>query len=191
MFYLYSFLVTYCKYKFILIILFSLQTFAIPGPLILSITAGALYGKTLGLLIVSLCASFGATGCYLLSDTLAKYWVFKYFPNRVLQFKHQIDKNKDNLFFYVLFLRITPLVPNWLLNLSTPIVGVPIKHFFFATVFGLIPANIMHVTMGSEIAKLERIGFDFKILGFLLFLGFFALIPVWVKKYFGSKFKSE
>lgn len=108
-------------------------------------------------------ASFGASGCYLLSTSLAKYWVFKYFPNKVLQFKHKIEQNKDNLFFYVLFLRITPLVPNWLLNLSTPIVGVPFKYFFCASVIGLLPANIMHVTMGSEIAKLEKIGFDFKV----------------------------
>ena len=100
-----------------------------------------------------------------------------------------IENNKDNLFYYLLFLRITPLVPNWLLNLSTPIVGVPFKYFFSATMIGLIPANIMHVSMGSEISKLEKIGFDFKILGFLLLLGLLALIPVWVKKYFGKKFK--
>lgn len=167
------------------------MTFAIPGTLVLSIMAGALYGKLLGVFIVSLSAVFGASSCYLLSTSFAKYWVFKYFPNKILQFKHKIEKNKDNLFFYVLFLRITPLFPNWLLNLVTPIVGVPFKYFYFATIIGLIPANIMHVTMGSEIAELERFGFDLKIFGFLLLLGFFALIPIWVKKKFAGKFKSD
>lgn len=141
--------------------------------------------------LVSLVSTFGASGCYLLSTSLAKYWVFKYFSKKVLSFKHSVEQNKDNLFFYLLFLRITPLVPNWLLNLSTPIVGVPYKYFISATFIGLIPANIIHVTMGSEIADLERIGFDFKMLGLLLFIGIFALIPIWVKKAFAKKFKAE
>lgn len=166
-----------------------MQAFAIPGPLILSIISGALFGKIWGFILVCLCATFGASGCYLLSSSFAKYFIFKFFPHRVLQFKHSVESNKDNLFFYILFLRITPLVPNWLLNLASPIVGVPSKHFFLATLFGLMPANILHINMGAEIASMKQIGFDFKILLFLLFLGFFALIPVYVKKLFASKFK--
>jgi uncharacterized membrane protein YdjX (TVP38/TMEM64 family) len=63
----------------------------------------------------------------------------------------------------MLFLRITPLLPNWLINLASPIVGVPFKHFFFATMIGLMPANVMHVNMGSELASMKAIGFDFKV----------------------------
>jgi uncharacterized membrane protein YdjX (TVP38/TMEM64 family) len=66
----------------------------------------------------------------------------------------------------MLFLRITPLLPNWLINLASPIVGVPYKYFILATIFGLMPANIMHVSMGSEIASLNKIGFDLKVKAF-------------------------
>ena len=166
-----------------------LQSFAIPGTLVLSIIAGALYGKLWGFLLVTFTAAFGACGCYLLSTTLSKYWVYRLFPSKIMYFKKSIENNKDNLFFYLLFLRITPLVPNWLLNLSTPVVGVPFTHFFFATLFGLIPANIMQVSMGSELSNLERIGFDMRILGFLIFISFFALMPIWIKKLWASKFK--
>ena len=68
-------------------------------------------------------STLGASGCFFVSTTLAKYWVFKFFPNRVLQFKGMVENNKDYLFFYILFLRITPFFPNWLLNLSTPSVN--------------------------------------------------------------------
>jgi uncharacterized membrane protein YdjX (TVP38/TMEM64 family) len=54
-----------------------LQTFAIPGPLILSIISGALFGKVNGFILVSCVATFGACGCYLLSAALAKYYVYK------------------------------------------------------------------------------------------------------------------
>ena len=140
-----------------------MQSFAIPGPLILSIISGALFGKVFGLILVCVVSSVGASICYLLSSALAKYFIFKQFPKRVLQFKHSVERNKDNLFFYMLFLRITPLLPNWLINLSSPIVGVPFKHFFFASLIGIMPANIMHVNMGSELASMKAIGFDFKV----------------------------
>jgi len=41
-----------------------------------------------------------------------------------------------NLFWYMLFLRITPLIPNWFVNISSPIVGIPFPYFFFGTLFG-------------------------------------------------------
>jgi uncharacterized membrane protein YdjX (TVP38/TMEM64 family) len=52
-------------------------------------------------------------------------------------FKKAIDENHDNLFFFMLFLRISPLLPNWLINLASPVVGVPFKQFFFATLIGI------------------------------------------------------
>lgn len=119
------------------------------------------------------------------------YVNIRFFSKRILQFKHSLEQNKHNLFFYLLFLRITPLVPNWLLNISSPVVGVPYRHFLFATLLGLMPANIFHVNMGSEIATIKRIGFDFKIIIFLAALGFIALIPIWVKKYFSKYFDTE
>jgi uncharacterized membrane protein YdjX (TVP38/TMEM64 family) len=159
--------------------------------LILSIVSGALFGKINGFILVCVVASFGASGCYLISSTLARYFIFKAFPGRTLQFKHSIEQNKDNLLFYLLFLRITPIVPNWLINLASPVVGVPYFYFFFATLLGLMPANILHVNMGAEISTMKQIGFDYKILLFLLFLGFFALIPIWAKKTLSKYFKTD
>jgi len=36
----------------------------------------------------------------------------------------------------MLFLRLTPLVPNWFVNIASPIVGMPIKIFATGTLFG-------------------------------------------------------
>ncbi|WP_289460176.1 VTT domain-containing protein, partial [Klebsiella pneumoniae] len=66
----------------------------------------------------------------------------------------------DNLFFFLLFLRITPIVPNIVINVASPIVGVPFKYYFFATLFGLMPANLMHVSTGHGISSMKQIGFD-------------------------------
>lgn len=45
----------------------------------------------------------------------------------------------------MLFLRISPIVPNWFVNVASPIVGMPIHIFAFGTFFGLMPLNIIHL----------------------------------------------
>ena len=54
----------------------------------------------------------------------------------VLFLMRQIRKNNDNLMYYLLFLRITPLLPNWFVNVSSPIVGIPVSKFVLATLIG-------------------------------------------------------
>lgn len=48
----------------------------------------------------------------------------------------QIAQNQGNLFYYLLFLRITPLLPNWFVNIACPLVDVKFKYFFLATLIG-------------------------------------------------------
>lgn len=36
----------------------------------------------------------------------------------------------------MLFLRLTPLIPNWFVNIASPIVGMPVKYFSLGTLFG-------------------------------------------------------
>jgi uncharacterized membrane protein YdjX (TVP38/TMEM64 family) len=36
----------------------------------------------------------------------------------------------------MLFLRLTPLIPNWFVNLGSPLVGMPYKYFIIASIFG-------------------------------------------------------
>lgn len=48
----------------------------------------------------------------------------------------QIASVDNYLFFYMVFLRVTPLLPNWFINIASPIVDVPASVFFFGTFFG-------------------------------------------------------
>ena len=37
---------------------------------------------------------------------------------------------------YIIFLRITPFLPNWFINIASPIIGVRIFPFFVGTFIG-------------------------------------------------------
>lgn len=159
-----------------------LQSFAIPGPIFLSILSGALWSTGFGLFVVSICASIGASICYLLSQTFLKGVVINTWPNAIYTLRTKIDEKKNNLLFYMLFLRIQPLIPNIAVNLGSPISGIPLSIFFLGTLLGLVPLNIIHVNTGKALDDITTIGIKPKHVGILLILGFVTLIPTFIFK---------
>lgn len=136
------------------IVYITLQTFAIPGPIVLSILSGAMYPFLKAQILVAFCATTGASCCFILSYLFGKDLFQRLCPSMIDRFEQkvrgvqsvlssthhttQIKQNQDNLLYYLLFLRITPLLPNWFVNIACPLVGVKFRYFFIATLIGTI-----------------------------------------------------
>jgi len=84
----------------------------------------------------------------------------------------------------MLFLRITPTLPNTFINVASPIVDVPYYIFFIATFFGLIPAAYVTVRAGLALGELRSLGdlYDFKTIATLFFIGMISIIPTLVNR---------
>ncbi|MBN3291119.1 T41AB protein, partial [Polypterus senegalus] len=98
-----------------------------------------------------------------------------------------VEENQSSLFFFLLFLRFFPMTPNWFLNVTSPILNIPISVFFFSVLIGLIPYNFICVRTGSilsEISSLDDI-FSWSTLLQLLAIAFMALIPGALIKHYG------
>ncbi|KAF5909266.1 transmembrane protein 41A, partial [Clarias magur] len=108
------------------------QSFAIPGSSFLNMLAGALFGAWHGLLIACTLTTVGSTNCYLLSRTFGKRHVIRLFPEKVAVLQRKVEENRSSLFFFLLFLRFFPMTPNWFLNVTSPILNIPIPMFFFS-----------------------------------------------------------
>lgn len=48
----------------------------------------------------------------------------------------QVEKHRDHLINYIIFLRITPFLPNWFINITSPVINVPLGVFFIGTFLG-------------------------------------------------------
>lgn len=131
-----------------------LQTFAIPGSIFLSILSGFLFPFPLALLLVCTCSAVGATLCYVLSSLLGRKLLYKYFPEKANQWTITVTKHSDNLLNYMLFLRMTPLLPNWFINLASPVVGVPMMPFTVGTFFGVAPPSFVAIQAGRTLHNL-------------------------------------
>ncbi|KAE8580377.1 hypothetical protein XENTR_v10024405 [Xenopus tropicalis] len=112
------------------------QSFAIPGSSFLNLLGGALFGPWLGLFLCCTLTSIGATFCYLLSHAFGKKMVLMYFPDKVSTLQNKVEENRSSLFFFLLFLRLFPMTPNWFLNLTSPILNIPVEQFFFSVLIG-------------------------------------------------------
>ncbi|KAM6956417.1 transmembrane protein 41A-B [Aplochiton taeniatus] len=155
------------------------QSFAIPGSSFLNMLAGALFGPWEGLLLACLLTTSGSTFCYLLSALFGKTYVVQMFPDKVSMLQSKVMCNRSSLFFFLLFLRFFPMTPNWFLNVTSPILNIPLPMFFMSVLIGLIPYNFICVSTGSmlsEISSLDDI-FSWGTLSQLLAIACVALLP--------------
>nr|XP_033469660.1 transmembrane protein 41A-B-like [Epinephelus lanceolatus] len=155
------------------------QSFAIPGSSFLNMLAGAIFGPWEGLLLACMLSAFGSMFCFLLSSTFGKQHVVQLFPEKVALLQSKAEENRSSLFFFLLFLRFFPMTPNWFLNITCPLLNIPLPIFFFSVFIGLIPYNFICVRTGSmlsEISSMDDI-FSWGTLAQLLAIALVALLP--------------
>ncbi len=115
-----------------------LQAFAIPGPAIIAIVMAALFGGWTGGVMSMACSVLGSSVCYYLFKVIGGPILHKYFESRLQSLRAQVSSHSDNLLFFFLFLRITPIVPNFFINISSGNLGIPYYIFLAGTVVGLV-----------------------------------------------------
>ncbi len=176
---------------------------SIPVGVYLTVTGGILFGAILGGAAAVVGATIGAICIFL----IAKSAIGEYFVRRAGRLAEKVAQGfRADAFNYLLFLRLVPIFPFWLVNLVPALCGVPLATFVAATALGVIPATFAFAVVGagldSVIAAQQaayqsclaaarpdcRLEFHMKaaltpeLLGALVALGVLALIPVVVKR---------
>nr|BAD43504.1 unknown protein [Arabidopsis thaliana] len=161
-----------------------MQTFMIPGTVFMSLLAGALFGVVEGMALVVSTATAGASSCYFLSKLIGRPLLFSLWPDKLVFFQDQVARRKDRLLNYMLFLRLTPTLPNTFINVASPIVDVPYHIFFLATFIGLIPAAFVTVRAGLALGELKSLGdlYDFSSMATLCLIGVLSVTPTLIGK---------
>ncbi|CAF2023665.1 unnamed protein product [Brassica napus] len=162
-----------------------MQTFMIPGTVFMSLLAGALFGVFKGMALVVSTATAGASSCFLLSKLIGRPLIFSLWPDKLVFFQvFSVARRKDGLLNYMLFLRLTPTLPNTFINVASPIVDVPYHIFFLATFIGLIPAAFVTVRAGIALGEQQSLGdlYDFSSMATLFLIGVLSVTPTLISK---------
>ncbi|KAK9059393.1 hypothetical protein SSX86_022013 [Deinandra increscens subsp. villosa] len=161
-----------------------MQTFMIPGTVFMSLLAGSLFGVLRGVALVVFAATAGASSCYFLSNLIGRPLISSLWPDKLVFFQDQVAKRREGLLNYMLFLRLTPTLPNMFINVASPIVNVPYHIFLLATCIGLIPAAYVTVKAGITLGELQSIGdlYDITSIGTLFLIGLASVTPTFISK---------
>jgi uncharacterized membrane protein YdjX (TVP38/TMEM64 family) len=118
---------------------------SIPGGIFLTITGGFLFGVAIGAAASVTGATIGATVIFLLARSALGEPLLRGAGPRASQLARGF---RDQAFNYLLFLRLIPAFPFFLVNLVPALAGVRLAPFLAATVIGVIPASIVYALAG-------------------------------------------
>ena len=163
---------------------------SLPGATILTLCAGAIFGAVSGTLVVNVGATIGATLAFLVARFLLRDWVEKRFGEKLQPLNEGFSKNAIN---YILFLRLVPLFPFFLVNLLSGLTKVKLPIYFIGTMVGILPGSFVYANAGSNLAKINSLS-DIAspgVLGAFALLGVFALIPSIYKRIKNKKIEQS
>jgi uncharacterized membrane protein YdjX (TVP38/TMEM64 family) len=161
-------------------------TLSLPGAAILSLAAGAIFGSVMGTVYVIIAATVGATLAFLVARYLLRDAVLNRFGARLEGINRELETRGFN---YLLFLRLVPLFPFFLINLAAGLTRLPLRTFFFGTLLGIIPGGFVYVNAGASLATIDSLSgiASPRVLGSFALLGFFALAPALYNRFKSNK----
>lgn len=160
---------------------------SLPIATVLTVTGGFLFGPWLGCAIVVSGATVGAVIVFLAARTALGDFLQKRAGPTLRRMEEGFRENALN---YMLFLRLVPVFPFWIVNLAPAFLGVPLRIFALGTVIGIIPASFVFVYVGQGLGSIFERGDAFSLAGILtpdILLAFallacLALVPVAIKR---------
>lgn len=154
---------------------------SLPGGLVFSLACGLLFGRIAGTLVAVAAATVGATLVFL----AARYLFADVARRRLGAAGERINAGfTRHAFSYLLFLRVVPLFPFFLVNLAPAFTSIRLVTYVLATVIGIVPATFIYVNLGQAIGRLDSLhgALSIDTLAALALLGLLALIPAFVHR---------
>jgi len=151
---------------------------SVPGALILTLAAGALFGVVAGTIIVSFASSIGATIAFLSSRYLFRDTIKARFGDRLKAIDKGVEKDGP---FYLLTLRLVPIFPFFLINLLMGLTAIKARTFYIVSQIGMLLGTLVYVNAGTQLANIEEVS-DIGSPGLLLSFAALGITP-WMGKW--------
>lgn len=161
--------------------------FSLPGGAFLTILGGFLFGLLLGSAYVIVGATIGATALFLIAKTA----LGDPLKARMGPWMGRMEAGfRENAFSYLLVMRLIPIFPFFVVNLVPAFLGVSLRTYFLATVFGIIPGTVVYIQVGAGLGSIFESGREFTpsdaltpdVILALAGLSILSLLPILYKK---------
>lgn len=154
----------------------------------ITMAGGFLFGQPLSTIYVVFSATIGASIIFLAArhafGTILKKKLGRFYD----RFERGFQKNG---IFYLLFLRLIPFFPFWVVNIAPAFVNVRFITYLWTTFVGIIPGSFINTQIGTGFGTMfdEYESFNIKALFnwqiriALIALALFALLPILIRKW--------
>lgn len=120
----------------------------------LTLAGGAVFGFAEALLLVSFASSIGATAAFSVSRFFLRDAVLRQYGHKLAALNSGIEKDGA---YFLFALRLTPIVPFFLINILSGVTALPIRTFYWVSQIGTLPATALFVNAGVQLAKIDTI----------------------------------
>ena len=168
--------------------------FSLPGATWMTLGGGFVFGTLMATVFVVSAATIGAVAIFL----IARYCLADRFHAKMSPAALKMEAGfQANALSYLLFLRLVPAFPFWLINLVPAFVGVPLRIYIIGTFVGIIPGSVVYCSVGNGLGAVFDSGgtpdlgiiFQPEILAPIIAMAVLALVPIgykWIKSRRGA-----
>jgi len=121
---------------------------SMPGGALLTILGGFLFGWLVGGVATVIAATAGATIIFLIAKSSFGAFLAEKAGSRAKTFAEGFRRDAFN---YMLFLRLVPLFPFWLVNIAPALFNVSSRTYVVSTFIGIIPATFAFSMLGASL----------------------------------------
>ncbi len=154
---------------------------SLPISTVLTLLGGFLFGRWLGTLLIVFSATIGATILFI----AAKSAMGSTLRNRAGPLFKKIEPNMNrNAVGYLLFMRLVPVFPFFLVNIVPALFNIRLITYISTTFIGIMPGTFVYANVGRELGTINALSDLVSIEMLLAFtlLGVFALLPTILKQ---------
>ena len=154
-------------------------TLSLPSGTVLSLTFGFLFGRWVATALVVTAGTLGATILFL----SVRYLFKEALRRRLGRIGEQVNEEfVHDGFNWLLFLRLTPFFPYFLVNLVPAFTDIPVRTYIAATFIGILPSTLIVTNLGQALGGITSVYglLAPETLLALSLIGLLALVPVFV-----------
>ncbi len=171
----------------VIVVYATLTAISVPGAAIMTLLSGLILGAVYGGISVVIGATIGATIIFLAGRSAAGDVLARKGGDTVAKLEAGFSENAMS---YLFILRLVPLFPFWLVNLSAAAFQVPTRTYVIATFFGIMPGTFIYAAVGAglgSITESSSVGAEVllqgKVIIPLVALILLSLVPILVKRF--------
>ena len=123
---------------------------SVPGGALLTVVGGFLFGTVFGTIFSVTGATIGATLLFFAARTAFADLLRARAGSGIERMRARF---RENALSYMLFLRLIPAFPFFVVNLAPAFLGVPLSVYVLGTFVGIIPGSLVYTLVGSGLGE--------------------------------------